>query len=49
MKNPYLQEATEIICWRLVYVADLGQIIMAKLMRWMKQVSHGFTASTSIK
>lgn len=31
MKNPYLQEATEIICWRLVYVADLGQIMLEKL------------------
>lgn len=32
MKNPYLQEATEIIRGRLVYVADLGQTMMAKLM-----------------
>ena len=39
MKNPYLQEATEIIRkqllaysrGRLVYVADLGQIMLAKL------------------
>lgn len=31
MKNPYLQEAAEIIRGRLVYVADLGQIMLAKL------------------
>lgn len=31
MKNPYLQEATETICGRLVYVADLGQIMLEKL------------------
>ena len=31
MKNPYLQEATETICGRLVYVADLGQRPLAKL------------------
>lgn len=28
MKNPYLQEATEIIRGRLVYVEDLGQRIL---------------------
>lgn len=31
MKNPYLQETTEIIRGRLVYVADLGQIMLEKL------------------
>ena len=31
MKNPYLQEETETIRGRLVYVADLGQIMLAKL------------------
>lgn len=31
MKNPYLQEATEIIRGRFVYVADLGQIMLEKL------------------
>lgn len=31
MKNPYLQEATEIIRGRLVYVADLSQTMLAKL------------------
>ena len=31
MGNRYLQEATEIIRGRLVYVADLGQIMLAKL------------------
>ena len=28
MKNPYLQETTEIIRGRLVYVVDLGQRIL---------------------
>lgn len=37
MKNPYLQEATEIIRGRLVYVADLGQIMRAKLMPTAKE------------
>lgn len=32
MKNPYLQEATEIIRGRLVYVAGLGQPMLSKLM-----------------
>lgn len=32
MGNRYLQEATEIIRGRLVYVADLGQRQLAKLM-----------------
>ena len=31
MKNPYLQEATEIIRGQLVYIADLGQIMLEKL------------------
>lgn len=31
MKNPYLQEATEIIRGRMVYVADLGKIMLAKI------------------
>ena len=31
MKNPYLKEATEIIRGQMVYVADFGQIMMAKL------------------
>lgn len=31
MKNPYLQEATEIIRGRMVYVADFGQIMLEKL------------------
>lgn len=31
MGNRYLQEATEIIRGRLVYVADLGQIMLEKL------------------
>ena len=32
MKNPYLQEATEIIRGRMVYVVDLGQTMLSKLM-----------------
>ena len=31
MGNRYLQEATEIIRGQMVYVADLGQIMLAKL------------------
>lgn len=31
MKNPYLQEATEIIRGRMVYVANLGQTMLSKL------------------
>ena len=31
MKNPYLKEATELIRGQMVYVADFGQIMMAKL------------------
>ena len=31
MSNRFLQEATEIIRGQMVYVADLGQIMLAKL------------------
>lgn len=31
MGNRYLQEETEIIRGQMVYVADLGQIMLAKL------------------